>query len=86
MEKLILGNESYSLKKGTYNAMWMYSDGSPALWGSYNPDNRSFYLATPDGTLASGMWLESWDGDYVFQHLGCYNYEYVRKSLQLGIF
>ena len=81
-----LGNKSYSRRLGTYSAVWLNHDGSAAFWGSYNPDDGSFYLATPDGTLASGMWLERWDGDYEFQHQGSYNYEYVRRAIQLGIF
>ena len=79
-----LGNKSYSHRRATYNAMWLYSDGTPAYWGSYNPDDRSYYLATPAGTLASGMWLENADGDYIFQAQGCYHYDDVRKSIQLG--
>ena len=86
MEKLNLGNKSYSLKKGTYNAMWMHSDGSPAFWGSYSPFDGSYYLATSEGTIAYGMWVERWDGDYEFQSQGCYHYDDVRKALQLGIF
>ena len=80
-----LGNKSYSKGLGTYNAMWLYSDGTPAYWGSYNPYDGSYYLATPAGTLASGMWLEQWDGDYAFQVQGCYTYAEVRKAIQLGI-
>ena len=80
-----LNNKSYSHKMSTYNAMWLDSDGNPAYWGSYNPYDGSFYLATPAGTLASGMWLENWDGDYTFHSQGCYNYDYVRKAIQLGV-
>ena len=81
-----LNNKSYSHKKGTYNGMWLDNNGSPAFWGSYNPDDRSYYLATADGTIASGMWLEDAEGDYVFQMQGCYTYEEVRKTIQLGSF
>ena len=80
-----LGNKMYSSKRATYNAMWLYSDGSPAFWGSYNPYDGSYYLATPEGTIASGMWLEKWNGDYEFQAQGCYNYVDVRKAIQLGV-
>ena len=66
--------------------MWLYSDGSPAYWGSYNPFDGSYYLASTKGTIASGMLLENGDGDYEFQQQGCYNYEYVRRAIQLGIF
>ena len=82
-----LENKSYSRKLGTYNAMWLdNSDGSPAFWGNYNPDDGSYYLSTPGGVLASGMWLERGDGDYEFQSQGCYRYDDVRKAIQLGVF
>ena len=84
MKTFKLGNKSYSAKKGTYNAMWLHSDGSPALWGSYSPFDGSYYLATAEGTLAAGMWVERWDGDYEFQSQGCYHYDDVRKSLYVG--
>ena len=86
MENLKLSNKGYSHKRGTYNSMWLHSDGSPAYWGSYNPFDSSYYLATPEGTIASGMWLENWEGDFVFQVQGCYTYAEVRKAIQLGIF
>ena len=86
MEKLNLGNKSYSHKKASYNAMWLNEQGVPAFWGSYNPFDGSYYLATSKGTIASGMWLEKWDGDFVFQAQGCYKYDDVRRALQLGIF
>ena len=85
MEKCYLENKSYSRRKGTYNAMWKHSDGSPACWGSYSPFDGSYYLATPAGTIASGMWIEAWDGDYVFQAQGCHHYDDVRKAIQLGV-
>ena len=77
-----LGNKSYSRRHGTYNAMWLDEQGKPAYWGSYNPDDNSYYLATPAGTLASGMWLE--DGDYIFQSCGTFSFGEVRRALQLG--
>ena len=80
-----LGNKSYSRRLGTYNAMWLHSDGSPALWGSYSPFDGSFYLSTPAGTLASGLWIECWDGDYEFNSQVCYSYADVRRALQLGV-
>ena len=86
MEKLKLGNKKYSKKLGTYNAMWLNKDGSPAYWGSYNPFDGSYYLATAEGTLAAGMWLVNGEGDYEFQAQGCYNYNDVRKAIQLGTF
>ena len=79
-----LGNKSYNRKMAAYNAMWLYSDGRPAFWGSYNPYDGSYYLSSPGGVLASGMWLEQWDGNFKFQAQGCYNYGDVRKALQLG--
>ena len=84
MEKLNLGNKTYSYKKGTYNAMWLNEQGVPAFWGHYNPDDGSYYLATAEGTIAAGMWVERWDGDYEFQSQGCYHYDDVRRALQLG--
>ena len=86
MKKFYLDNKSYSTAKGTYNAMWRNSDGSPAYWGSYNPFDGSYYLATPAGTIASGMWLENSEGDYIFQTQGCYPYADIRRAIQLGIF
>ena len=80
-----LYNKSYSRRLGTYNAMWLDDQGKPAYWGSYNPDDGSYYLSTPAGTLASGMWLEQGNGDYTFQVQGCYHYDDVRKSIQLGV-
>ena len=86
MEKLNLGSRSYSRRLGTYNAMWLDEQGKPAFWGSYNPDNGSFYLSTPDGVLASGMWVRRGDGNYEFEPLGTYSFNEVRRILQLGIF
>ena len=84
MTKFQLSNKSYSLKKGTYNAMWLDNNGRPAYWGSYNPDDGSFYLATPARILASGMWLENGNGEYEFQYCGTYSFDEVRRALQLG--
>ena len=84
-EKANLGNKSYSRRHGTYNALWLDNDGKPAFWGNYCPEDGSFYLSTPDGTIASGMWIECWDGDYEFQSLGTYSFGEVRRALQLGI-
>ena len=86
MTKFQLSNKSYSHKKGTYNAMWLNSDGKPAFWGSYNPFDGSYYLSTPAGTLASGMWMQKYDGDYDFQSCGTYSFDEVRRAIQLGIF
>ena len=81
-----LNNKAYSRKLGTYNAMWLNKDGSPAYWGSYNTDDGSYYLAVPGRVLASGMWLENSEGDYEFQAQGCYHYDDVRRAIQLGTF
>ena len=80
-----LGNRNYSPRLGTYNAMWLDEQGKPAYCGSYNPLDGSFYLSTPECTLASGMWIERWDGDYAFEKLGPYSYDEVRRALQLGV-
>ena len=82
---VIDGVKSYSRRHGTYNALWLDSDGKPAFWGSYSPYDGSFYLSTPEGTIASGMWTERGDGDYEFQSLGTYSYSEVRRALQLGV-
>ena len=81
-----LGNRNYSPRLGTYNAMWLDEQGNPAYWGNYSPLDGSFYLSTPECILASGMWIERWDGDYEFEKLGSYSYDEVRRALQLGIF
>ena len=80
-----LGNKSYSRRHGTYSAVWLNEQDEAVYWGSYNPDDGSFYLAKPGCILASGMWLESGEGNYEFHHQGCYNYDDVRKALQLGV-
>lgn len=80
-----LGNKSYSPRLGTYNAMWLDEQGEPAYWGNYSPDDGSYYLSTPKGTLASGMWIERWDGEYEFEKTGLYSYDEVRRALQLGV-
>ena len=81
-----LGNKSYSRKLGTYSAVWLNHDGSAAFWGSYNPDNGSYYLAVPGNVLAQGMWLEQGDGGYMFQSCGTYSFDDVRRAIQLGVF
>ena len=80
-----LGNRNYSPRLGTYNAMWLDEQGKPAYWGNYSPDDGSYYLSTPKGTLASGMWIERWDSEYEFEKLGPYSYDEVRRALQLGV-
>lgn len=81
-----LGNKLYTRRYGTYNAVWLNHDGSAAFWGSYNPDDGSYYLAVPGSTLASGMWLEQGNGNYEFKYCGTYSFDEVRRALQLGIF
>ena len=84
-EKANLGNILYSRRKCTYSAVWLNEQGEATFWGSYNPDDGSFYLSTPDGTLARGVWIESRDGDYEFESIGTYSYDEVRRALQLGV-
>ena len=83
-EKASLGNKSYSRRHGTYNALWLDDDGKPAFWGSYNPDDGSYYLAVPGRVLASGSWLERENGNYEFQSCGTYLFDDVRKAIQCG--
>ena len=85
-EKASLGNKSYSRRHGTYSAVWLYEQGDAAFWGSYNPDDGSYYLAVPGGVLASGSWIERGDGDYEFQSCGTYSFDDVRRAIQLGVF
>lgn len=80
-----LRNKSYSPRLGTYNAMWLDGQCKPAYWGSYSPDDGSYYLSTPKGTLASGMWIKRWDGDYELETCGTYSFDEVRRALQLGV-
>ena len=82
----VLGNKSYSRRHGTYNAVWLYEQGDAAFWGNYNPDDGSYYLAVPGRVLASGTWIEQWDGNYKFQSCGTYSFDDVRRVIQLGVF
>ena len=86
MKSYKLGNKSYSRRHGTYSAVWLDDEGNAAFWGSYNPDDGSYYLAVPGSTLASGMWIEQGNGEYVFQSCGTYSFDEVRKAIQLGVF
>lgn len=84
MKSYKLANKSYSRRHGTYSAVWLNHDGSAAFWGSYSPDDGSYYLAVPGKTLAQGMWIKSRDGDYEFKYCGTYSFNDVRCALQLG--
>ena len=81
-----LANKLYTRQYGTYNAVWLDDQDNVAYWGSYNPDDGSFYIAVPGRLLANGRWVEQGDGDYVFQSCGTYSFNDVRRALQLGIF
>lgn len=85
MKKYQLGNKTYSHKLGTYSAVWLNEQGEAAFWGSYNPDDKSFYLAVPGSVLASGTWMEQGDGDYMFRVCGTYSFDEVRRAIQLGV-
>ena len=80
-----LGNRSYNRKLNTYNAMWLSTDGKPAIWGSYNPTDGSYYLRSQYGTMASGIWVQDWDDNWEFESMGSYSYDEVRRALQLGV-
>ena len=80
-----LGNKTYTRRYGTYNAVWLDEQGNAVYWGSYNPDDGSFYIAVPGNTLASGRWIERGDGDYEFQCHGTYSFNEVRRAIQLGV-
>ena len=79
-----LGEKSYNRHYGTYNAVWLDNEGNPAYWGNYSPDG-SYYLSTPDGTLAVGTWVEFLDGGYEYQCHGTYSFNDIRRALQLGV-
>ena len=74
-----LVNKSYSRRNGTYNAMWIYRNGSTAYWGNYCTEDGSYCLNDGNTLMASG----AWNGNR-FETFGRYNYEDVRKALQLG--
>lgn len=80
-----LGNMSYSRRHGTYNGVWLDEQGEAVFWGSYNPDDRSFYLAVPGSVLAEGRWNERGDGECEFQSCGTYSFDDVRRALQFGV-
>lgn len=79
------GNKSYYRRYGRYNAVWMDNEGNIAFWGSYNPDDGSYYLAVPGSTLSTGMWVIQDDGNYEFRSCGTYSFNDVRRAIQLGI-
>lgn len=76
---LKLVNRRYSRKHITFNACWA-ENGKPALWGNYCLDNGSYYMAGSDGVIASGSWFND-----VFQHIGVYNFDDVRRALRTGV-
>lgn len=80
-----LGNRNYNRKLNTYNAMWLDTDGKPAIWGSYNPTDGSYYLRSRYGTMASGSWVQDWDDNWEFESMCSYSYDEVRRALQLGV-
>ena len=80
-----LGNRRYNRKLNTYNAMWLGTDGKPAIWGSYNSTDGSYYLRSRYGTMASGIWVQDWDDNWEFESMGSYSYDEVRRALQLGV-
>ena len=83
---LELANRNYSRRFNTYNACWL-ENGNPALWGNYCLEDGSYYLACDYGIVASGNWYSGTgnEADAVFQTMGVYGFEDVRRALQTGV-
>ena len=83
---LELANRNYSRRLNTYNACWL-ENGEPAIWGNYNLDDGSYYLATGRGIVASGNWYSSTgeEEDAVFETIGIYGFQDVRRAIQTGV-
>lgn len=70
----MLMNRSY--KNGTYHV------GRTDMWGNYCPETGEYYLARPEGVLASARYI--CDDEWQVQAYQGYSYEVVRELLQLG--
>lgn len=83
---LELANRNYSRRLNTYNACWL-ENGEPAIWGNYNLDDGSYYLATRRGIVASGNWYSGTgsEDDATFETMGVYGFEDVRRAIQTGV-
>ncbi|MEE1070963.1 MAG: hypothetical protein U0L26_00955 [Cellulosilyticum sp.] len=80
-----VGNKLYTRRYGTYNSVWLDNKGNLAYWGSYNPDDASYYLCYGGTVIASGTWASCGEGSWEFKALGSYSYDEVRRALQLGV-
>ena len=67
-------NRSY--KYGAYHV------GRTNMWGNYCPETGEYYLARPEGVMASARYM--WDDEWQVQSYSGYSYEVVRELLQLG--
>ena len=56
--------------------------GRTDMWGNYCPETGEYYLACPEGMLASACYIR--DDEWQEQQYRGYCYEVVRELLQLG--
>ena len=56
--------------------------GRTDMWGNYCPETGEYYLARPEGVMASARYM--WDDEWQVQAYSGYSYEVVRELLQLG--
>ena len=71
-------NSTY--KDGTYHV------GRSNMWGNYCPETGEYYLARPEGVMASACYIYICDDEmkWQVQAYSGYSYEVVRELLQLG--
>lgn len=75
IEKIM--NRTY--KDGTYHI------GRTNMWGNYCPETGEYYLARPEGVMASARYIDICDEmKWQVQAYSGYSYEVVRQLLQLG--
>ena len=73
----MLMNRTY--KDGTYHV------GRTNMWGNYCPETGEYYLARPEGVMASARYIDICDEmKWQVQAYSGYSYEVVRELLQLG--
>lgn len=67
-------------KDGTYHV------GRTNMWGNYCPETGEYYLARPEGVMASARYIYICDVEmkWQVQAYSGYSYEVVRQLLQLG--
>ena len=60
----------------------MFHVGRTNMWGNYCPETGEYYLACPEGMLASACYIR--DDEWQEQQYRGYCYEVVRELLRLG--